>query len=278
MLYFLSVHYMYSDEKIAAQSTGTDSAAFPTNSSKLKYVQQRSEHISLTYSHIRTLASRRYIMPPAYLALALKIVFDWMGQGFVGFLLFASVYLYLFIGACYVILFDWPSVSPSTSPSDVESEVSPSDASSAVITNSGYYFSTCFYMGTVVGSSLGLMLVALRSANALMLSFVLQVSSVILLETALVFSKRASDEKRFQPLMLLLYFQVDILQSFLFLRVDVELFSREFFFLILVQQLYAIVKFGGIAGVLLKKMGVKVQVSGRERGRKEGREPALETR
>ncbi|GMI58634.1 hypothetical protein ScalyP_jg7772 [Parmales sp. scaly parma] len=57
-------------------------------------------------------------------------------------------------------------------------------------------------------------------------SVALQVSSILALEGAQAFSLRASDTTRFASLMLVVYLQVDLVQTFLYLRVDSKHFQE----------------------------------------------------
>lgn len=134
----------------------------------------------------------KYAMPVAYFFLTVKIVSDWMELGFGG-MIFAFTFLYLMTTGSLLIAFDRPLQKPKITPSETSS--STSNPPSTII-NSGYYFSTIFYATTVIGTTFGLLLVTLRTSPTLIITIVLQAVSLLLLEVAVVYSKRSTDGKR----------------------------------------------------------------------------------
>ncbi|GMH96312.1 hypothetical protein TrVE_jg3722 [Triparma verrucosa] len=178
----------------------------------------------------------KYTIPVAYFLLIVKTIVDWLELGF-GVILFSLIFLYLMTVAILLLAFD----RPLRQSSEVVAE----------ITDSGYYFSTIFYVSTVIGSSLGLLLVNLRTTPSLLLTCILQLVSLLLLEVAIVFSKRTTDQSRFQPLMLQIYFQIDMIQTFLFLRPDVTPFGLTWTLMLLVQEIFSLIKFGGVYGFIV---------------------------
>jgi len=74
-------------------------------------------------------------------------------------------------------------------------------------------------------------------------SLALQLCSILILTSAHKCSLRSTDELRFAPLMLTIYFQVDLFQTFLYLKEDS--FSISFWQVIAVQEVASIAKNSG---------------------------------
>lgn len=86
-------------------------------------------------------------------------------------------------------------------------------------------------------------------------SAILQFSAVLMLRMAQKFGICATDSDSFSPLMLSIYFQVDLFQSFLFLKT--ELFSVEFFQMLALQEAFSITKNAGFFELLLWAVGLR---------------------
>ena len=102
------------------------------------------------------------------------------------------------------------------------------------INNDGYYFPLYYYLGTATGVILGMIVQRFQQAGvgSVGQSIVLQFLSLLLLTAAQKMTFRATNNARFGALMLMLYYQVDMFQTYLFLQVP--FFSSHFWQMLLV--------------------------------------------
>ncbi|GMI30416.1 hypothetical protein TeGR_g8439, partial [Tetraparma gracilis] len=123
------------------------------------------------------------------------------------------------------------------------------------ITCDGYYFVGYSWLIISVGLGLGFVLVILGDAGAVIQSVGLQFFSLICLRAAQSCGIRTTDTDRFAPLMLILYFIVDLLQSFLYLKEN--MFSTDFFKMLAVQESFSIAKNSGAFELIMWVVGAR---------------------
>ncbi|GMI36095.1 hypothetical protein TeGR_g5600, partial [Tetraparma gracilis] len=90
------------------------------------------------------------------------------------------------------------------------------------------------YLIRTVGSGLGLTLLLFNRTSPLGQSAVLQATSFVCLTAASHVGFRGTNEERFPPLMLAIFFQVDLFASFLYLKEDI--FSVVFWLMLITQE------------------------------------------
>ncbi|GMI30010.1 hypothetical protein TeGR_g2344, partial [Tetraparma gracilis] len=123
------------------------------------------------------------------------------------------------------------------------------------ITCDGYYFVCYINLISTAGIGLGFVLVILGDAAAVIQSVGLQLTSLLVLRAAQSFGIRTTDTDRFAPLMLILYFIVDLLQSFLYLKEN--MFSTDFFKMLAIQEAFSIAKNSGAFELIMWVVGAR---------------------
>ena len=187
----------------------------------------------------------KYIMPPFYFmfwgASMLKPFVPSLGLN--GF--FAS-YAYFIPATVVLIAADRPIA---------KSKRKDNNGEDYEILGDGYYFALYFYMVIASGFALNVVLLLTSKYGTLVQSLSLQLLSVLILSITAKVSLRSSDHKRFEVLMLPIYFQVDTLQAFLFLKESA--FSVDFWVMILLQEASSIFKNCGLTEFFGWVLGLK---------------------
>jgi hypothetical protein len=178
----------------------------------------------------------KYVFPVVYVITIVKIAVEQVWEIYwLGSILLGATFVYMLTVIPIVITFD-----------RVVGAVTP-----PVLENQGYYFSALVFVATTFGSALGMLLVILRPAGILVITAALQLVGLCFMFVAVPVSKRCTDKERYQPLLLQLYIALDMMQSFMYLRSGVSILDFEFITSVILQQLSGLLKFGGVAGILV---------------------------
>ncbi|GMI52629.1 hypothetical protein TeGR_g1955, partial [Tetraparma gracilis] len=152
----------------------------------------------------------KYLIVPVYILGVLQSV-DYVTGGKYSAPIMGLLFLYAIFVQCYLLAADKPLEKArrvvTVNGKDEKHE----------ITCDGYYFVFYNWLISRAGLGLGFVLVILGDAAAVIQSVGLQLTSLILLRAAQSVGIRTTDTDRFAPLMLIIYFVVDLLQSFLYL-------------------------------------------------------------
>ncbi|GMI19146.1 hypothetical protein TeGR_g4693 [Tetraparma gracilis] len=191
----------------------------------------------------------KYLIVPVYILAALQSVDKAVTGGKYGLALMGLGMLYSIPFACYLLAADKPLEKArrvvTVNGKDEKHE----------ITCDGYYFVSYNWLIIGAGGGLGFVLVILGDAAAVVQSVGLQLTSLLVLRGAQSVGIRTTDTDRFAPLMLIVYFIVDLLQSFLYLKEN--MFGTDFFKMLAVQEAFSIAKNSGLFELIMWVVGAR---------------------
>jgi hypothetical protein len=162
---------------------------------------------------------------------------------------FGSLVTYMNVMALFLLFKDRP-VDPSK-------RTDPETGEKHAIQHDPFYLAYYLALSSGAGVMIGVSVRLSASLGLVVQSMVVQNFAIFVTIVGQILSLRATDAIKFSPLMIQIYYQVDLTQTLLFLRDDVSLSSSDFWQAILLTEVSSIFKNAGLMELVAHKIGLR---------------------